>query len=424
VLLGPLFLVLPFLGAIPVAYLLANALLSRSRERRRPHVAVDPRDVTIVVPVRGERVECFSESIASVAAQGSPWIVVGDGCEAPYRELTERAGGRFVGLSRHLGKKAAMAAGLERVTTRFVLFVDSDTVLPAGAAARLASYFSGRVGGVGASLSVRDTGTAVARSAEFVERAREVVLRAMSSRGSVLYLDGACAMYRTELVRGFVRSEAFQHARLLGRPSPLGDDWMLTDFVLRQGHETVRAYDVRVQTFPKENFTGFVRQNVRWSRSNWIRFGSYLRFGSPRAVGRFYQFEVVGTYLLPLIALISIATRLPIFAHAFSGASTGLSSFGWSVARAFLPLSHDLWLSVGRISLMVAGAFATGAFAGAVVRDASGPRLRLLAYGLLGSAVLFVTSILGLVTFWRIPAWKGAPLRTPSAPSIPAPALD
>ncbi len=404
-----LFLTLPFLGVIPVAYLLTNALLSRARDRRRTTGTLASGSATIIIPVHGEPPEEFAETLAGVARQGSRWIVVGDGCDQPYRGMVAQAGGEFVALPEHVGKKAAMAIGLERVTTPLVLFLDSDTVLPAGAAERMASYFAGRVGGVGASLSVRDTGTAFARSGEFVERAREVVLRAMSTRGSVLYLDGACAMYRTELVRPFVLSESFQRSPLLGRPSPLGDDWMLTDHVLREGWETVRAYDVRAVTRPKESFGAFVRQNVRWSRSNWIRLGSYLRSGAPAAVGRFYQFEVVGTYLLPIIALVTLVERVPMFTHAFSGASTGLAAFVWRLVHAFVPFSHDLWLSVTRVSLTVAGAFATGAFAGAVVRDASGSRLRLLAYGLLGSAVLFVASIWGLVTFWKIPPWGSAP---------------
>ncbi len=420
-----LFLALSFLGVIPVAYLLANAFLSRTRDRSRAAGPLSSNAVTVVIPVRGESLGHFTECVESVASQGSRWVVVGDGCDEPYREIVARAGGEFLALPDHRGKKAAMAAGIERVRTPLVLFLDSDSVLPPEATRRLAAYFTGQVGGVGASLAVRDTGSVFARIGEFVERAREVVLRAMSSRGSVLYLDGACAMYRTELVRPFVNSEAFQRSPLLGRPSPLGDDWLLTDHVLRQGRETVRAYDVRVVTRPKESAAAFLRQNVRWSRSNWIRLGSYLRSGSPRAVGRFYQFEVVGTYLLPIIALVTVAARLPMVTHAFSGASSGLSAIGWRLVRAFVPLSHDFWLSVTRVSLTIAGAFATGAFAGAVVRDAPGSRLRLLAYGLLGSAVMFVTSIWGLVTFWKVPAWDRASEERPvEGPTHSPAALD
>ncbi|MGA8542121.1 MAG: glycosyltransferase [Thermoplasmata archaeon] len=400
-----LYELLPFLGAIPVAYLLANALFSRSYDRHRPRVNVPPSDVTIVIPVHNASPDVFEACVSAVATQGSRWWVIGDAADLPYRTITERHGGSFLPLRERVGKKGALGAGLEKVTTPLVLFVDCDTVLPPGAVTRLASHFSPRVGGVGASLSVQDTGTVHARAAEFIERAREVVLRAMSARGNVLYLDGATAMYRTEVIRPFVRSSEFRDSRLFGRATALGDDWMLTDFLLREGYETVRAYETRVVTYPQPTFSGFVRQNVRWSRSNWIRLGSYVRRGAPRGVGRFYMFEVAGTYLLPVVAWVTLAARLPILTHSLSEASGSLDSLGLVFLHQFGLTSRESWLEFSRLSLTVLGAFATGAFTGAVVRDHRGPRLRFLANGTLGAVVLFLTSLYGLLTFWKRPAW-------------------
>ncbi|MGI0155296.1 MAG: hypothetical protein ACREDE_04085, partial [Thermoplasmata archaeon] len=213
------------------------------------------------------------------------------------------------------------------------------------------------------------------------------------------------------------------HPRVLGRPTPLGDDWMLTDYLLRAGYETVRAYDTRVVTHPKANFSSFLAQNVRWSRSNWIRLGSYLRRGPPRAVGRFYMFEVAGTYVLPLIALVTIATRVPMVTYSVDRASGGLESVGLILLFLLAPVSRELWKSLARISLTVLGTFAVGAFAGAVTRDYTGPRLRFIAYGALGATVLFVTSVYGLFTFWKRPSW-GSPLplsAPPLHPPLPLP---
>jgi cellulose synthase/poly-beta-1,6-N-acetylglucosamine synthase-like glycosyltransferase len=413
-----LYLLLPFLGLIPVAYLLANVLLSRSYAARRTRSNVPPAEVTIVLPVYAERVDVFEECITSVATQGSPWVVVGDTSDEPYRSLVERLGGRFLYLPVHSGKKRALATALDTVRTPFVLLVDSDTVLPPGAVQRLASHFSPEVGGVGASLSVRDTGTSFARSAEFVERAREVVLKAMSTRGSVLYLDGACSMYRTEVIRPYVGSPEFQNTTVLGRPTPLGDDWLLTDYLLREGYRTVRAYDTRVTTYPKESFSAFVAQNVRWSRSNWIRLGSYVRKGLPRSVGRFYLFEVAGTYLLPLIAVVTIVSRLPYFTHVLAEAPASLGSVGLLLLHVLVPVSRELWSSLARVSLTVLGVFATGAFVGAVARDHPGPRWQFVAYGALGAAVLFAASVYGLLTFWKRTRWH---LTAPSGSASPRP---
>jgi glycosyltransferase involved in cell wall biosynthesis len=413
--LGPLieilFLVLGLLGAIPVAYLLINTYLAGKRHPPGARTTVPLTEVTVILPVHEQKTEVFQESVASVSRQGCAFVVVGDGCLEPYRTIAESHRGRFVHVEEHVGKKGALAAGMVEVRTPYVLFVDSDTILPENAVRNLASRFAQEVGGVGANLTVKDTGHGVAYCGEFIERAREVVLRAMSSRGSVLYLDGACAMFRTEVIRPFVESPEFQDLRVLGRPSLLGDDWLLTDYLLREGFTTVKAYDVRVVTYPKETYSEFIRQNVRWSRSNWIRLGRILSGRGPKNRGAFFTFEVLGTYALPLIALVTLLSRVPLFIHIFDQASPSLTVEGILLLHAVLGISHTMSLAVARLSLTLVGAFATGAYLGTVVRGSQHPTLRMVAYGALGTAVLFATALFGLATFWKRPQW-GEPRAT------------
>lgn len=409
-------LALSVVGLVPVTYLLVNAYLSRRRERvARVHPS-STRDVTIVIPVHAESIERFRSALRSACRQGSRVIVVGDGCDEPYRSLTRLEGSEFVALSNRGGKKRALAAGLAHVTTPFVLFLDSDTTLPDGAVTRLLSYFAPEVGGVGANLLHEESDSIAAGCAEFVERAREVVLRAMSSRGNVLYLDGACMMFRTELIRSFVASEEFLHLHVLGRETPLGDDWQLTDHVLNQGFRTVKAYDVGAVTRPPGNLGAFVRQNVRWMRSSWIRLGRYLRGAGPSAPGFFYRVELLGTYALPLVTFALVIARFPLFVHLLEGV----------VSRAYLATSHGLYLahfaarpfSWAHLFLPVqtaVGLVGAGAFLGAVA-DRLPPhrRLRTLACGVLGSSLLLLTAVYGLVTVWRASAWRSGP--SPEAP--------
>ncbi len=424
-LVGLLFASLAFLGGFPTVYLLLNAHLSR---RAGAHAAdpfrtpPDVRSVTIVVPVHAQRPDRFGACVASVAAQGSPFVVVGDASDEPYRSLTEASGGRFLHLRDRVGKKGALAAALEGVETELVLLVDSDTVLPSGAVGDLAAHFAPGVGGVGANLTVKETGRPVAHLAEFVERAREVVLRAMSSRGSVLYLDGACTMFRTDAVRAFVRSSEFQDLRVLGRPSPLGDDWMLTDHLLRSGYATVKAYDVRVVTPAKETLAEFVEQNVRWSRSNWIRFGRYLTGRGPGRRGAFFTFELVGTYALPLIAIANLLARVPFLFHHLGSSSLSPGSDASAILRAVVGLPRSLAGTLAHLSLTVTGAFASGAFLGAVLRSSRAPSGRTVAYGTVALALLFAATVYGLLTFWKRPRW--GPLAVPGARRRDAPSAD
>jgi cellulose synthase/poly-beta-1,6-N-acetylglucosamine synthase-like glycosyltransferase len=408
-----LFLVIGLLGAVPVAYLLVNTYFAGKRHPPAVRTPVPLTDITVIVPVREPKIEVFRESVASVARQGCVFLVVGDGCLEPYRTIVESYRGRFIYVEGHAGKKAALAAGIAEVRTPYVLFVDSDTILPENAARDLASRFTANVGGVGANLSVKDTGHGVAYCGEFVERAREVVLRAMSSRGSVLYLDGACAMFRTEAIRPFVGSPEFQDLRVLGRPSLLGDDWLLTDHLLREGFTTVKAYDVRVVTYPKESYSEFVRQNVRWSRSNWIRLGRFLTGRGPKNRGAFFTFEVLGMYALPLIALATLLTRVPFLIHAVLRAPPNLTGEGVLVLHAVLGLSRTMSTAIARIAFTLVGAFATGAYLGTLLRGSRHPTLRMVAYGALGTAVLFGTALFGLATFWKRPRWGEPPSAEP-----------
>jgi len=420
-LLGPLYLFLLLVGIVPAVYLLTNAYLSRRRDHARRRVEVSPSDVTAVVPVRNQVPALFRASIASIAQQGCRLVVVGDGCIEPYRSVTESFGGTFHELEVHVGKKRALAVGLAEVRTPFVLFVDSDTLLPPDAVRSMASRFVPEVGGVGANLTVLDTGTSAAYCGEFVERAREVVLRAMSSRGSVLYLDGACAMYRTDLIRPFVESSEFQDLRVLGRPRALGDDWQLTDHVLKSGFQTVKAYDVSATTSPKATLSSFVRQNVRWSRSNWVRLGSYLAGRGPRNRGAFFTFEVLGTYALPLVAFATLLSRLPLLVHLAGNVSSPLEFVGVLLLHSLFGISRGLNVALLGLSMTLLGSFATGVFLGTIVRGSHRPTVRMLAYGALGTAVLFVTAIYGLLTFWKRSSWGEAAPNDPAEIATPRP---
>ena len=400
-------LVLSVAGLVPVTYLLTNAYLSRRRGRNVRGEPRPPAAITIVMPVYGEDADRFRASVRSAVRQGSRVIVVGDGCEEPYRSIVRSEGAEFVALPERGGKKRALAAGLAQVTSPFVLFLDSDTVVPDGGAAALSAYFADDVGGVGANLLHPDSDSVAAGCSEFVERAREVVLRAMSSRGNVLYLDGACMMFRTELVRPFVASDAFQRLRVFGRETPLGDDWLLTDYVLGRGYRTVKAYDVGAVTSAPGTVQGFVRQNVRWMRSSWIRLGQYLRGAGPRDPGLFYRMELIGTYALPLLTFALAIARFPMSLHLverWTGAAYRFLTTGVLFDRSLSLFSwHHLLFSL-QTALGLVG---TGAFVGAVAnRLPPHRRLRTLACGLLGSGLLLLTAVYGLVTVWRASSWR------------------
>ena len=110
------------------AQLLARRLVSAGAFIPVPAEAtLGPGDVTVVVPVRGRPAQL--ERLL-LALGGLACIVVDDASvdADAIKEITERHGAAFVGLSINVGPAGARNAGLAAVQSQLVAFVDSDCV--------------------------------------------------------------------------------------------------------------------------------------------------------------------------------------------------------------------------------------------------------------------------------------------------------
>ena len=102
---------------------------------------VDPALATVVIPVR-DRPQQLDRLLASVA--GVPAIVVDDASADPsaVAAVAARHGAEVVALAENVGPAGARNAGLARVTTPFVAFIDSDVVAEPGAIPLLLRHFA------------------------------------------------------------------------------------------------------------------------------------------------------------------------------------------------------------------------------------------------------------------------------------------
>ena len=110
------------------AQLLARRLVSSGAFAARPgDGALGPPDVTVVVPVR-DRAAHLDRVLG--ALRGMDCIVVDDASAdaGATKEIAERHGARFVGLTVNVGPAGARNAGLAGVHGALVAFVDSDCV--------------------------------------------------------------------------------------------------------------------------------------------------------------------------------------------------------------------------------------------------------------------------------------------------------
>lgn len=114
------------------------------------HATADPRPgVTVVIPVK-DRARLLGETLRSVAAQTQPperVIVVDDGSKDRSAAVAREAGAQVI-ASRQGGLLAAGArnAGLEKVETELVWFLDSDDLLVPSAIERLAAVMAASPG--------------------------------------------------------------------------------------------------------------------------------------------------------------------------------------------------------------------------------------------------------------------------------------
>ena len=280
------------------------------RKKERDNHSKNTGNITILIPVYNEDVGLFNRCISSVKKQSTPFIVIGNGCNLPYRKIVEGNGGRFIYLRNNAGKKGALAEGIKRVNSEYVMLLDSDTVIPKNAARRLIQKFDTDTGGVGAEIKIiKDSNKFVYYPSEMLQRLRQLSFKAMSHFGRVLVLNGQCAVYRTGLIRDFILSREFLEPRFLGKKMVIGDDILLTKHINGRGYRTILAQDVIARTKGQGSFKKLVKQSIRWSRSGYINFIKGIRDWSLFKNGFFYSFSMVYVYTLPVLTLFLMVLR-------------------------------------------------------------------------------------------------------------------
>lgn len=399
-----LYLILLLFTAISFTYYMLNSYSSVSfKEEQGRYSDIDKNRVTIGIPVYNENVDTFRDVIKAVKQQGVRFVVLGDSSNEPYRTITEEYGGKFVLSEKRGGKRRALSLLLDHIDTEFVMFVDSDTIVPAGAVESMLSLMGENVGGVGTNIAIRNNKTGVYYSAEFLERAREVVFRAMSHHGNVMVLDGRCALYRTSIVRPLIQSSSFVYNKVLGKKSVMGDDRQITSYITKSGYKALKDYGVTVYTDPPEDYSKFVKQQIRWSRVGWTHFFKEIFNGTAKKAGAFYTFEMIYMYLLPVLVVLLAIFRL--YLEFAVHRQVALGALSQIEDLLLLRATHDAYIGLARAMLLVMNVVGNVVFLGAIAAKINKERIKTIAYGSVALGIMFATTLYGLVTFWKQKTW-------------------
>ncbi|MDE1870676.1 MAG: glycosyltransferase [Candidatus Micrarchaeota archaeon] len=378
--------------------------LSYSEEIRAPSTDADVSDATVIVPVYEEDPETFKQCIEAIKLQGSKFIVVGDSSNEPYRKITTGNGGSFIFLKKHSGQRAAHAAAMKHVDTKYVLLVDSDTIIPPNALKSMLSKMDDGIGGVGTRISIKPDGW-VSYSAEFFQRAKDVIFKAMASSGYIFVVGGRCCLLRTSAVKGFMASEEFLESKVLGRKCIIAEDMHITNHMRKLGYKAVIDYGVNVVTDAPRTFGSLFKQMVRWARGGYIYFLKDIADGAFFKNGALYSFEMFYIYLLPVTILVTGIIRIQIMME--YGASNIIGSGIGSIGNLMFLNTKLMGSGVATYMgiAMIVSTIGTIVFLLTLLKFITKSRLKTMALGGITSLIMFLASIYALATVWKQDDW-------------------
>ncbi|MEM0143587.1 MAG: glycosyltransferase [Candidatus Parvarchaeum sp.] len=393
-----------FISVSSSLYILLIFYFYKKRERTKS--SSNTKDsLTILIPVYNEQESLFKKCIKSVKRQETKFIVIGNGCLSPYKQITEENGGKFVYLPKNIGKKGALATGIKLIKSEYVMFLDSDTILPKKAAEKLIEKFDDKTAGVGAEIRIiKEKNKFVYYPSEMLQRLRQLSFKAMSYFDRVMVVNGQCAVYRTSVIKDFICSKEFLNSEFLGKKLIIGDDIMITKHVNSLGYKTRMAQDVIVLTKGQSSFKNLVKQSIRWSRSGYINFINGLKDRSIFKNGPLYTFFMFYIYTLPFLVLTELILRGGLIARIIfrRGLLDGGKLLMKSLYHTPVILQSFSTLYTG---LKIVSFLSVVIMVYLIIKAMKKNRLRLLSYGSIMLVVMFLTAIYAVISLNKHNNW-------------------
>ena len=334
-------------------YPLAIWILALLRPRP-PRVASITPSVTIVLAVHNG-VSLLEQKIQHLIDLDYPHIneiiVVSDGSTDGTAELLARQRHprlKAISLPEHVGKAAALNAGIARATADIILFVDIRPEIEAGAIAHMVSNFADpQVGCVAGELSLRHDGHDAASAAvsSIYWRYEQWI------RKSEALFDSPVGVYG-----GF-----YAIRRRLATPLPAGiilDDMFQPLSIIRQGYRSVLDPQARVYDTWPEKFENEFHRKVRTLAGNFQLFQLAPWTLTPRnrvlfqlVSHKVMRLIVPWLFILLIVSSLILGLRSPLYA-AFAMLQIAILSAAIVSLRFRIPLLHRI-AAPASVSLML-----------------------------------------------------------------------
>ena len=292
--------------------------------------------VSCIVAVHNEEV-IVRRCIESMVAQTYPYleVIVIDDASTDHtpdllREIAQEGKITLIEMTRNVGKKRALAAGLLRARGAIIAFADSDTVWAPDAVMRATPIFIAdhNVGAVsGHCRALNSTANILTKIQDSWYEGQFSVRKAFESVfGCVTCVSGPLAFFRTEAIYNYM--PAWGSDTFLGQEFRFATDRTLTAYVLGGGsigprvlprhvntpfatpHFPMRDWKIvyskstRAWTNVPETFRAVIKQQVRWKKSflrNIFVTGRFY-WRRPFLPALFYYIHIAFVLLGPIIA--------------------------------------------------------------------------------------------------------------------------
>jgi hyaluronan synthase len=245
----------------------------------RPYPLVpDLPTVSVIIPAynEGAMVEKAIESsvMSDYPREKLEILCVDDGSTDDTWEHIQKEAARHPGLvrtlrhSRNRGKRHALATGFNESRGEILVTMDSDSVIARDGLKHLVSPFAdAKVGAATAKVRVFN------KQQNFLTRmlavryimAFEFFRASTSVFKTVMCCSGVLSAYRRSVVERF--QDRWLKQEFLGQICTYGDDRALTNFVLREGFDTVYQRTAEVHTLAPSTLGKLARMLTRWHKS-------------------------------------------------------------------------------------------------------------------------------------------------------------
>ena len=238
---------------------------------------------TVIVPCYNEDSELLKRSIQSVEnADGDKEVIIIDdgstnGIWETIKDLKEKYNNIIVHrFEENKGKRHALHWAFKKVHTKYIVTIDSDTLIDKYAFSYLLSPLSdNRIGATTGNIILlnekRNLLTRVIASMYLC--GLKNYKKAQSALGNVICCSGCLSAYKTYLIKGI--ADQFLNQRFLGSAATHSEDRHLTNLILERGYKVVYVERAICYTETPHTLRSFLRQQQRWKR-RFVRETIYL----------------------------------------------------------------------------------------------------------------------------------------------------